>query len=343
MKDGCIDESSFDFWAEREFGGAELGDVRRTRRLVKIASAKAKNTEAAMSLCCSKNDSQSVCRLFDREEATFNSVIDCHRERTVERCGEYDLIYAVQDTSFLDFTSHKALEGLGKICHSKNSSGLVMHTGMAVAPDKTPLGLLDVKIWARPDGPTEDSEEEKKSKKNSRKFLPIEEKESFKWLRCKENAVKLLGNSSCNVILVSDRESDIFELFASPRPKNFDLLIRANFNRCAESQETDDDAKKNKTKLFNLMEKSMPKGEYELTIPRRKGKKERKTTIVVMKDWKVKTVNTFVRGVGILGGLPARKSAGNPGTKTLWLGLRRLNDLLQGFLLATQTQQSSVT
>src|SRR4030042_143296 len=58
--DDLTEEDSFDLWAEREFGGVDLGDTRRTRRLVKIASAKARNTLAAMFLCCKKNDSQSV-------------------------------------------------------------------------------------------------------------------------------------------------------------------------------------------------------------------------------------------------------------------------------------------
>ncbi|MCE1247577.1 MAG: transposase, partial [Firmicutes bacterium] len=70
-----MEEHKADFWAEQEFSGALVGDARRTARLIMIAAAKAKNPEAAMSLCMNKNDSQSICRFFARPEVTLDSVL----------------------------------------------------------------------------------------------------------------------------------------------------------------------------------------------------------------------------------------------------------------------------
>jgi hypothetical protein len=480
-----IDESSVDLWAEQEFGDAELGDVRRVKRLIMTASGKAKDTGAAMSLCLNKNDSQSICRLFDRPEVTCDSVINCHKIRTVERCKEYEKIYVTQDTSFLDFSGHKALDGLGRLCHEKTGKGLVMHSALAVTPDGKPLGVLDAKIWARPDDPREKTEQEKRKRIKSLRSKAIEEKESFKWLDCSNNVAQLLGDLSCNVILVSDRESDIFEYFAQERPKNFDFLVRVKFNRCAKKDEESDNEADEKLKLFDLMEKSDSIGKYTLDIPTRKGIKAHKAKIVLksgsitlephkylkkqgysdritlnwvyaretnsnkkpkdliewkllttlpvktfdeaiscvrgyskrwlieeyhrvlksgckieglqfetldrmypamgvcfvvawrvlflskyarenpdddatcvcselektvlagwlkinkFKDWKVETVEDFVRGVGILGGNPGRRTGGRPGPKTLWIGTNQLDCIVQGYLLAQQMQQLS--
>ena len=467
-----MNDDTIELWADREFGGAEMGDKRRTNRLVKTAAGKARNPEAAMSLCCEKNDAQLICRLFDQEEVTFDSVIACHKERTAQRCREYEKIFAVQDTTTLDLSSHKSLGGLGSITSCKREAGLLMHNVLAVSPDRTPLGLIDVNIWSR--------DLKNFGTKKSRASRPIEEKESYKWLRGKEKAEGLLGDS-CNIVLLGDRESDIFELFALPRPKNLNLLVRATYNRHIEAgNENDDDTDKIR-RLFDAMRNSQTAGEYNLQVPARNGKKSRQTVMEVgfgtvsikphqyiktrgydeslnlnwvwateknppanpsdlidwkllttlpvndfasakecvdgysnrwvieeyhrvlksgckieglqfetldrmypamaiccvvawrilflakfacerpdgdaalvsseverkvtggwlksrkEKNWQIKTVKDFVTGVAKMGGYLGRKSDGPPGTKTIWQGLRRLDDMINGYLLASQT------
>ena len=48
----------------------------------------------------------------------------------------------------------------------------------------------------------------------------------------------------------------------------------------------------------------------------------------------INTAAEFVRAVAVLGGFMARKSDGNPGTKVIWQGLKRLEDLVIGYELA---------
>ncbi|MCE1247446.1 MAG: hypothetical protein LWY06_12445, partial [Firmicutes bacterium] len=57
------------------------------------------------------------------------------------------------------------------------------------------------------------------------------------------------------------------------------------------------------------------------------------------KHWRIKTVEDFVRGVGILGGNPDRRTGGRPGPKNIWLGLKYLNFLVQGLLLVLEIPQ----
>jgi hypothetical protein len=68
--------------------------------------------------------------------------------------------------------------------------------------------------------------------------LPIEEKESYRWLESVE-ATKNAVSPEVHIITVADREADIFELFALPRPDNMDLLIRATQDRCVQVEDAE--------------------------------------------------------------------------------------------------------
>lgn len=84
----------------------------------------------------------------------------------------YPLVLAVQDTSFLNYTSHPKTKGLGPIgAKEQNLLGLVMHTTMTLTPAGLPLGILGQNIWDR------DAEADSTTPAELRK-RPIEEKES---------------------------------------------------------------------------------------------------------------------------------------------------------------------
>ncbi len=137
--------------------------------------------------------------------------------KTVERVKEYKVVLAVQDTTSLNYTTHKATSGLGPI-DGNGSHGMHVHSVLAVSSDGVPLGLVHQQVWSR--------DPEKKRSKEERKKLPIEEKESYRWLQSVDATSKAMDIET-RIITVADREADIFELFALARPDNMDLLIRA--------------------------------------------------------------------------------------------------------------------
>jgi hypothetical protein len=149
-----------------------------------------------------------------------------HIESTIERLQTYPVVLAVQDSTTLTYTSHPP-EGAGPINTSQNSAvGLIVHDTMAFAADGTPLGVLDVQCWGR--------DPEQAGKKQRRHQLPIEEKESMKWL-VSYRAVAEVQKLCPDTMLVSmgDREADIYELFheATGDPRGPKLLIRAERTR----------------------------------------------------------------------------------------------------------------
>jgi hypothetical protein len=209
-------------WAQEEFGSAELGDVRRTRRLVGIASGAASAVGAALSNVCGRSGAQTVTRLLGSPETTLESVTRPHVLRTAERCSGRGRLLAIQDTTVLDFTTHDSVEGLGPITTACNSRGLFMHSVLCVDEDRVPLGILGLQVWARV--------ESSRGCAKDRRRRPIWAKESRKWLTGLAQAQRRTA-ADVRLLVIGDRESDLYALFVADRRDNVDLLVRLAQNR----------------------------------------------------------------------------------------------------------------
>jgi hypothetical protein len=162
-----------DSWAQEELGKADFGDKRLTKRFIQITSDIAAQPEASVPQACgSEAASKAAYRFLDNENVTPEAIRASHREKTVERVKEYKVVLAIQDTTSLSYAAHKATSGLGPI-DGNGSNGLHVHSVLAVSSDGTPLGLVHQQVWAR--------DPKEKGKKEKRKKLPIEEKESYRW------------------------------------------------------------------------------------------------------------------------------------------------------------------
>ncbi|TGN07911.1 IS4 family transposase, partial [Leptospira ilyithenensis] len=140
--------------------------------------------------------------------------------------------------------------------------------------DGTALGILDSQVWAREstlDGRTHNQ------KKVDRKRTPIEDKESYRWLKSFQRLCEIQATSSKSFHFVSicDREGDIFELFLE-HAKNTnenkpDLLIRARTNRNITSGET--------KYLYEELNQISEFAEYDIIIPKKKNSQAREATL----------------------------------------------------------------
>ncbi|MCB9854207.1 MAG: hypothetical protein H6818_11450 [Phycisphaerales bacterium] len=131
-------------WAEGQFSSAMLGDRRRTRRLVRLAAQMAADsggtipqqtgTMAAM---------KAAYRLFAEEDVTHEAICRPHFEQTQEKAAQLPIVFLLQDTTTLDFTSHVHCEGLGPIGRDKRMRGLHQQNVLAVnVNSRLPLGLM---------------------------------------------------------------------------------------------------------------------------------------------------------------------------------------------------------
>ncbi|MCK4623644.1 MAG: IS4 family transposase [Desulfuromonadales bacterium] len=220
-------------WAEHEFGGAQLGDARLSKRLVTVAAAKAEVPDRAFS-GVAKGDwaaTKAYYRMIDQpEESAVNmpSILAPHRKRTVRRMMGQKTVLCIQDGSDLNYTNLNRCEGLGVIGTNQSgakSRGLHLHSTFAVAPNGLPLGVLRAQCTA----PKAKSPKDKRTGFD----IPIEEKKTFAWIEHHRDLMELAAEMpQTRLIDVCDREADFFEMFDEQRQNPcVELLVRAKHNR----------------------------------------------------------------------------------------------------------------
>jgi len=220
-------------WADKEFGGAPLGDARLSKRLVKAAEAKADQPWRAF--CgVAQGDWAAVkgyYRLIDAPDesaVTMANILKPHRQRTMRRMQGQRIVLCVQDGSDLNYSGLAECEGLGEIGTNQTgakSHGLHLHSTLAIAPNGLPLGVLHAQCLA----PQPKAREEDRPSY----AIPIEEKETFIWIEHHRDMVAVAAQMPHTQLMdVCDREADIFELFDEQRRHPcVQLLVRAKFNR----------------------------------------------------------------------------------------------------------------
>jgi len=217
-------------WAVHAFADADLGDERRTTRLVELASALGQHPTAALPEACGTGSMlKAAYRFFNNDGIAPQDILHSHVEATYTRLGAVPVVLAVQDTTEINWTRHPATQGLGPLGHTA-CHGLLVHTTLAITPERVPLGLLAQQVWARDPADV--------GKRARRKQLPISQKESQKWLHSLDAVYT--AHDCCpttRLVSVGDREADVYDVLAAPRPAGVDLLIRAAWDRCVQGAE----------------------------------------------------------------------------------------------------------
>jgi hypothetical protein len=160
----------------------------------------------------------SASRFLDSPHVTPDEILTTAARRTAKACVRRRIV-AAQDTTEVNFSGRDwARIGLGPAGDGK-ALGFFCHGMVAIdADDEALLGVVHAKIWTRSD-----------KKLAARRSRAIEEKESIRWIEATQAANDLLS-SAAQVIVVGDREFDIYSQFAR-RPENVELIIRAAQDR----------------------------------------------------------------------------------------------------------------
>jgi hypothetical protein len=244
-------------WAEEEFGAACLGDARLRQRLLILARDFYARPQANLPQTCqTRARTKAAYRFFEHPDTGMDALLQPHYEATRQRVAAEPLVFAVQDTTFLNYSAHPATDELGPIGSNKEATvGLVMHSTLAFNAEGTPLGLLDVQCWARDPG--------RFGKRSQRKELPIEEKESLKWLKSFRQVAEVQRRTPrTRLVSVGDREADIYELFqlALSEENAPWLLVRAERDRLREDGQEH---------LWPWVAQQAVAGVQEIRVPRR--------------------------------------------------------------------------
>ena len=285
-------------WAQQEFGGCRLGDERLEQRLLSLARDFYARPGANLpQACASRAKTRAAYRFFDHKATLMQTLLQPHYSATHQRMAAQPVVLAVQDTTSLNYTAHAHTEGLGPIGTTvQGSQGLMLHSTLVFDVQGTPLGFIDAQCWAR--DPSEFG------KKARRAQLPIEQKESAKWLRSYEAAAAAQAQCPRTLIVsVGDREADIYELFeqAARTPHGPKLLVRAMHDRAlqdphddgwegSDTQASDTQASdpgdsgktvKASKNLWPMMLKRDVDATHVVQLPRQGGRAARKATLEI--------------------------------------------------------------
>ena len=212
-----------------ELEGIDLGDKRLNQRSQLIIEALGANPEASCNSACDGwSDTLSAYRFFDNKSIQPEDILKPHLAATKRRIHEHSVVLIAQDTTELDYSDHPPSDA--RCLNTKDRLGLYDHTHLAVTPNGLSLGVVGVEYL--------DRDEEGLGKSKERSKLPIEEKESLRWLTGYRLACELARDcQETQIVSVADREADLYDIFmesekqAKEHAQSADFIIRAKIKR----------------------------------------------------------------------------------------------------------------
>jgi hypothetical protein len=247
-------------WAEEQFAGAKLTDVRRVARVKKIAETMAVHPGRSIpKLCDSPYAVKATYNLFKHEEATPDNIQAGHRAFVLQERRQPGVYLLLEDTTELSWSGKQAIAGLGPIGNSAAGlQGFFLHTVLGVRwqdapPANSPrrpvevLGLGDQQYSVRTPcrKPRESSQERLKRARESQGWPQASGRlgrapEGVQWVR------------------VADREADIYEYLVRCQELGHGFVIRAATDRALSPPETG----KRTGRLFAAARSAVPLGEF---------------------------------------------------------------------------------
>jgi hypothetical protein len=228
-----------DAWVDRELGG-EFPDRRLRDRLGKLLGDLGRRVGATIPAASQdRAAAKAAYRSFSNPRIDEGVILSGHFAATKARfAATAGRVLVLHDTTEFSFTRDDP-EAVGQLSLLKTRHatvtlcGVLMHSSLVLTPGGVPLGLAAVKSWARKKFKGTNA---LRGKVNPTR-IPIEQKESVRWLEDLRQATELLGEPA-RCVHVGDRESDIYELFCAAQGARTHFLVRTRVDRLAEGGDT---------------------------------------------------------------------------------------------------------
>jgi hypothetical protein len=255
-------------WAVGEFSGAQLGDARRTKRLVKLAAQVAESPAGRVSEAVTGvAEREGAYRLLEHEEIRAEALCRSASMASAERARAEEFVFVPVDQTSLNLADPLGTRGLGAIGDRKSRArGLQVMNAIAVTRDGTPLGLFSQKYWARPVG---------RSIKASRRKRTLAQKETRFWIEAMESGISAWAAAKVDTKLwfQLDRGGDFREMLQWARDNDHWVTVRASFDRRTLDTE--------ERYLWGALDAAPVSGSYEISVPSRAKRPGRTATIEV--------------------------------------------------------------
>jgi hypothetical protein len=208
-------------WAVRTFGQAELGDLRRTDRLVQLAAALARNPESSLPASL-RGEAETVgaYRFLNNVGVTPEQIQMPHFVQTRREAANRKQVLMIGDATECNLSSHHRVQGAGPIGRSSLAQGFFIHSVLARdAQTEELLGCAYQRTFVRQPAPEKETKGQRKQR----------ERESQIW----EQSVRGIGPVPVGSqwIYVGDRGSDIFPFWQACQQLGYDFTIRVAQDR----------------------------------------------------------------------------------------------------------------
>lgn len=297
-------------WIVEETKTANLGDKRLTIRLGNMLEMLSrKPAESIPTTSNGWGETKAAYRFFDNESVTAERILQPHQDATIERLRKEPIILLPQDTTELNYSGMSQTKGLGKL-HSETQLGMHLHPTIAITPERMCLGIVDTQILIRTELHSKRRYDyllpiiafitldypsqmtlfwslllSKKLKTPRPESLPIEEKETIRWLNSYRVAQGLAERLPETLIVsIADREGDIYELFVetvhinSQKDQRAEFIIRCSKDRILKHDKEYTEKNKLNKKLKKSAAESPVLGIIEFDMQLTKNRKSRHVT-----------------------------------------------------------------
>lgn len=250
-----------------DWGLGYFDDLRRERCGEFLAQRMAeRQTVCIRNLADDRAEQLRLRRFLVNEAVTVEEMVS-HRAMFVAVAAKGRHVLAIQDTSEINYQAQKGRKRrLGKVGNGTDV-GLFLHPVLGVDADTGEcLGLIDAQVWRRT-----------KSKAKNYKALPIEQKESYRWLTGGTQAKAVLGEAAL-VTVIDDREADIYEKWDRLPDASTHLLTRASRDRAlAEGG-----------RLFPTLASFPQAHRFTLDVPARPGKRGARQAVMAVRFGRIR-------------------------------------------------------
>ena len=232
-------------WIDEELAGCKFADVRLDKRFRTLVERLSEGVGETIPMACHDwANTKAAYRFLSNPRVGEEDILAGHFQSTRDRFRSTDgLVLVLHDTTEFSFRRENP-EPIGKIgivggrrdrtgqAEFYTTCGILMHSSLVVTTEGLPLGISAIKFWSRKDFKGTNA---LKKKINSTR-VPIEEKESVRWIdNIKQTTALLADPQRC--IHIGDRESDIYELFCTAHDANTHFLVRTCVDRLAEDRQ----------------------------------------------------------------------------------------------------------
>jgi Transposase Tn5 dimerisation domain/Transposase DNA-binding len=248
-----MDDESSD-WACEAFQRSPYSDARHGARVQRMAALAALNPAGhILEVFQTSADRQGAYDLLENRAVSSEQVIQSIGSATAGAVSDYDRAFVVVDGTSVSITDRTKKKGLGAVGSANMGvQGLKVVNAYALAPDGTPLGLLDQQWWARP----------RHKRRQDHQRRPVQCRETQHWLKCLQAVSERLSVSSqgTRAWFVVDREGDGLDMLLAAQATGHLFTIRSNADRCISLS-------KGCRKLSERIEQCPFGEEFELPVP----------------------------------------------------------------------------